>query len=287
MNKFHCGHFAVITHCLSAAEAILHTASKAIEGGGGESVPDEQRSKIARDVSAAIKFCSEQGLPDSAHKAGISLLRVTDARPIDVSTLETELRKMQESMWIEVGKHCFLMVNPTMAIYIDQVDIFGPEVTAVFPSAQADLTQAGNCLAADCNTAAVFHLMRAAEIALRALARDRGVSYPRSSVDEQQCGILITSLDTKLNQLRSADKKLWPSETVKNEQIRFYHAATIELRSFNEAWRKHVCHAGGDSFYDHHQAISVFEHVRSFMQMLASKISEHSVTPEYWTDESS
>lgn len=96
--------------------------------------------------------------------------------------------------------------------------------------------------------------------------------------------MLITSLDAKLSALRSANKTNWPSEAVKTEQIRFYHAATIELRSFNEAWRKHVCHAGGDSFYDSHQALSIFDHVGNFMRSLAPKVSEASVTSEYWTD---
>jgi hypothetical protein len=230
-----------------------------------------------------MKFCNESGLPDSAERIRISLTRFTDGQRLDVSNIATELRIIQESMWVEAGKYCFLMVPPEMKWHVDRADLFGPDVAAAFPSAQADLTQAGNCLAADCNTGAVFHLMRAAEIALRALARDRGVSYPSSSVDEQQCGTLITSLDSKLNALRGANKNLWPSESVKNEQIRFYHTATIELRSFNEAWRKHVCHAGGDSFYDKHQARSVFEHVRAFMQALAQKISETQTTPEYWS----
>ena len=37
-----------------------------------------------------------------------------------------------------------------------------------------DIREAGNCMAADCNTAAVFHLMRAVEWGLRALCVDLG-----------------------------------------------------------------------------------------------------------------
>ena len=76
--------------------------------------------------------------------------------------------------------------------------------------------------------------------------------------------------------------KCWPSESVKNGQIQFYHLAIIEFRSFNEAWRKHVAHASADAFYDNDYALSVFSHVRLFMQTLAPVISESKTTPEYW-----
>jgi hypothetical protein len=234
-------------------------------------------------VEFAKAFCIRSGLTEAAQKITTSLFYLQGKSPMNISAVGNELRNIQESVMKEASKHQFLKIALDRTGLVDNRDLFGLEVTLAFPSAQADITQAGNCLAAECTTAAVFHLMRAAEIALRALAKDRSVAYPQSSVDEQQCGTLITSLDSKLSALRSADKKLWPSESLKNEQIRFYHAATIELRSFNEAWRKHVCHAGGDSFYDRHQAMSVFEHVRTFMQTLAPRISESGGTPEHWT----
>ena len=197
--------------------------------------------------------------------------------------LESEIRHIKESLMVDLSADCFVRIEKHLAGLIDNEELLGPKVSVAFPSVLRDAKEAGNCLATDCNTAAVFHLMRVAEIGLRALAKDRNVSYPHSSVDDQQCGTIITSLDSKLNALRGADKKLWPSEAIKNEQIRFYHSATIELRSFNEAWRKHVCHGDAAAFYDSNQALSIFTHVRAFMQLLASRITEFSTTPEYWT----
>lgn len=198
----------------------------------------------------------------------------------DVSTMASQLYNLKVLLIKDLQEQKFLRVADDRFSYIDTNELFGDAVKKAFPSSTQDVKEASNCLGIECNTAAVFHLMRAAEIALRVLALDRGVSYPNSSVDDQQCGVLIVSLDTKLKDLRAADKKLWPSESIKSEQIRFYHAASIELRSFNEAWRKHVAHAG--YFYDRDEAVSIFNHVRKFMQILAPKISEVSVTPEYW-----
>ncbi len=230
--------------------------------------------------------CEEAGFLDSASKISFSLSAINrdtrDTSPL-ASAIKPELRGIQESISLDCAKNRFLRVPYDVIPYMGAIGLFGDKVSERFPSAVRDIQEAGTCLVSGCGTAAVFHLMRAAEIALRALANDRAITYPHSSVDEQQCGALIVSLDSKLNALRGADKKLWPSESVKNEQIRFYHAATIEFRSFNEAWRKQVCHAGSGSFYDHHQALSIFEHVKTFMQLLAPRISEFSVTPEYWT----
>lgn len=213
---------------------------------------------------------------------GLALRRLRDPIRPDLSSIASELSHVCDTLTTEAAERAFLQVMPDRTMLVDKAALFGDDVLFAFPSAQSDLKEAGNCLACECNTAAVFHLMRASEVALRALAKDRLLTYPNSSVDEQQCGTLITSLDSKLNALRGSDKKLWPSEAIKNEQIRFYHTAAIEFRSFNEAWRKHVAHAGADAFYDRSQAYSIFEHVKRFMQILSTKIGENVTTPEYW-----
>ena len=85
--------------------------------------------------------------------------------------------------------------------------------------------------------------------------------------------------------MRKADAKLWPSKDIKDAQIKFYHSALAEFRDFNEAWRKHMAHAHEGAFYDRHQALSILDHVRSFMNVLAPRVSELSATPLYWVTE--
>jgi|SRR5579871_2905371 len=233
------------------------------------------------DISAS---CKKLGFFDSCAKIRSSITAIVGDKsefPL-TAAVKPELRGIQESIWSECGKLLLLRIPSDLIDYLTSSDLLGSQVVETFPSSVRDIHEAGLCIVAGRNTAAVFHLMRAAEIALRALAHDRQVTYPNSSVDEQQCGKLIMALDAKLSGLRAADKRCWPSEKVKNAQIRFYHLALIEFRSFNEAWRKHVCHAGAESFYDRDQAISIFDHVSTFMIVLSQKISEHSSTPEFW-----
>jgi len=91
----------------------------------------------------------------------------------------------------ELKKRKFLRVSDHTSRYLDREHLFGEAVSAAFPSAANDIKGAGNCLAAECPTAAVFHLMRAAEVCLRSLAVDRGVQYPNATVASQQVGNLV------------------------------------------------------------------------------------------------
>jgi hypothetical protein len=183
----------------------------------------------------------------------------------------------------ELRKRRFLDVRPDRCEYLEQEALFGVKVNDQFRSASRDIKEAGNCLAAENGTGAVFHLMRAAEVALRVLAIDRGVQYPDASVNSKQVGDLLSALDGKMSGLRLADGKLWPSRDIKDAQLNFYHRAIVEFRDFNEAWRKHMAHAHEGSFYDRDQALSIFKHVKECMCVLAEKISESATTPLYWT----
>ena len=175
-----------------------------------------------------------------------------------------------------------LLIASDRVELIDRDELFGARVKEMFGSATKDIREAGNCLAAECNTAAVFHLMRASEIALRALARDRNVSFKDKPLELKQWGELLGVLETIVKDLREGDSKRWHSMEVREVQIRFYNEVLQEFRGFNEAWRKHLSHGRADSIYDRDYAMSVFKHVRAFMQKLASKINETVATEQYW-----
>lgn len=179
----------------------------------------------------------------------------------------------------------FLRVDADMAGFVDTNHLFGGDVSVAFPSATKDIREAGNCLAAECTTAAVFHLMRAAEVALRAVAVDRNISFAKKPLDQQEWGSILIALDTELKERVGESRSLWLKPEFREAQTRFYAEMINELRGFNEAWRKHVAHAGLDAFCDREYAQSVMTHVRNFMQKAASRISETKTMPKYWDAE--
>ncbi len=59
-----------------------------------------------------------------------------------------------------------------------------------------------------------------------------------------------------------------PKGAVKAAQLELYSSIALEFRHFREAYRNHVTHSR--THYDEREAVRVFEHVRSFMQELAT-----------------
>jgi hypothetical protein len=75
----------------------------------------------------------------------------------------------------------FLFVSEHLAKYHDL--ILPSIITTAFPFASKELVEAGNCLAASLYTASVFHSMRGAEIGLRVLGIELGVSFPDKPIE--------------------------------------------------------------------------------------------------------
>lgn len=75
---------------------------------------------------------------------------------------------------IALNHRKFFEPEPQYARYFENPKLFGEQVFAAFPSATDDITEAGTCLAFERATACVMHLMRACEVALRALASSVG-----------------------------------------------------------------------------------------------------------------
>jgi len=213
----------------------------------------------------------------------IKLARHQWDRPLlDVSGSCEIFHRLQIDIIGELENIQFLKIADDRAGFIDKDRLFGEQVYGAFSSAREDIKEAGNCLAAECGTAAVFHMMRTCEVGLRALARDRNIEFKDKPLEMKEWGQIVPKLDAVLKEMRLSDTHNWRIPEIKEAQIHFYSELMPDARSFNEAWRRHLSHADTKAFYDRDYAASIMGHVKSFMQRLAAKISEHQCTPEYW-----
>ena len=97
--------------------------------------------------------------------------------------------------------------------------------------------------------------MRILEHELNALAKSVDIDF-----DVQQWNTIIEQIEGKITSLR----KVLPRGMDKNEKKEFLY--------FKGGWRNYISHNRGT--YDEHQAASVLEHTRSFMNHLAIQLSE-------------
>jgi hypothetical protein len=261
-------------------------------GQGNQPITEIQKQRAERAMELADKFFTIVEMPDCLQ--AVRTAKTQWNRPMLDSSAANEItyrlgldlvNALQNRQFLRVADDRSNLLlhargdEPNFGV----VEVFGDSVGASFPSAARDIEEAGNCLAAECNTAAVFHLMRAAEVALRAIAIDRQVAFASKPIDQQEWGTILGALEGRLKELRLDDGKNWASLEFKDTQIQFYNETVQELRGFNEAWRRYLSHADPQAFYDHDDAAGVFKHVKKFMQKLAPKIGEATTTPKYWT----
>jgi len=282
MNRLNMG---TLSACISAFSS-LEMGAFALAHSNQPDLATETADVIAKSIEAvmqAIRECESAEILDAVATLKRIHIHISNvaARP-SAAALEAELRHAKECVISSLSSRALLYIGDDRKGLLEQEQLFGARAYDAYRSARKDITEAGNCLASECNTAAVFHLMRSAEVALRALARDRGVSFKDKPLENKEWGQILGSLESKVGGLREAPRSKWPRAEVRDDQIRFYGEVIQELRGFNDAWRRHVSHADTEAFYNRDDAFGIFKHVRSFMQKLSEKISENDVTAELW-----
>lgn len=255
----------------------------AAQGKGSPYPPDDIVETIKEHLKTARELCVAVGFNQATHVIGFILVHWNDDDPRkDYSTLNAQLLSVRDAIFHDHWQWKFVAVNPSYTKYIDNDTLFGEQVHAAFPDSCKDICEAGNCLAAGCGTACVFHLMRAAEFTLRSLARDRQIAFSDKPLEEKEWGQILTALEAALRDLRNESAKTWSDPSFRDSQIRFYNEVIQEFRTFNEAWRRHLAHADIHAFYEPEDAAHVMRHVSKFMSKLATKISQQAVTPKFW-----
>jgi hypothetical protein len=163
-------------------------------------------------------------------------------------------------------------IEKSKAQYFEQDDLFGEPGKPFKPLASdainAEIKAAGNCLAADLNTAAVFHLMRVAEHGLHALAVHLG-AWPatQTALKYSEWGRVLEAIGKELNDRRRA---LPPGRgSAKEKEQMFYDGLLADLAYFLHD-RNPVSHLRGH--YEADEALPVLRKVGDFIKRLPPKV---------------
>jgi len=178
--------------------------------------------------------------------------RIETAREADADAIVTILVMLRVGILGQIERGTFFMLDSSRAGLCDARAPFGDDVADRFPEAVVDVYEGAQCFAFERYTAAVFHLMRAAEYALRSLATELGVD----SVEQRDFGQLVQQSRAKHDSTNSRD----PAKQRTAEAL-----AGLDL--FKDAWRNPVAHAR--DHYDEHRASDVWNGVRAFMKTLS------------------
>jgi hypothetical protein len=212
-----------------------------------------QQLEMARSLKRAERLKGKLEYP--------ALLSYTD--------YEVELRTLREAMEDDANE-CFFYSYPKAKVHLLQsAKDQWKNTNEKFESARKEILQAVDCFACNHWTASVFHLMRIAEYGLRALARERGVTFPKARVELEWADWqnLIDGIKTKVELL--AKKRRGAK---RGAALEFYRGALGSFEGFKDAFRNEVMHSRVS--YDEGKALSCLNNVRDFMERLAAKIGE-------------
>jgi hypothetical protein len=157
----------------------------------GTHVNEAVREDLLKILSEADRQCKNLELAKTGAVLAAFKLQLKSSPPISsYQTIHSQLSSVLYSVQDELRSRTFAFIPESKAAFFEQGALFSEAVNQSFPSAKSHLKSAGNCLAADLHTAAVFHLMCVAELGLRALSKKLHVSKIRKTVPHDRTGDL-------------------------------------------------------------------------------------------------
>ena len=241
----------------SANDEVKRSGTDCLMGAG-------KRLEIQIILDIKEKLCRKFGLEMTAARMAQFKDRLGSEYDCPYLIIASEIGSIAETMSKEAGEKKFAFIPALNARFFEQEKLFGETVHAAFPETRQDIKDAGNCFAADLNTAAVFHLMRVAEIGLRKLAKPLKIKLS-CQIEFATWGNVMTAIDNELQKIKST-----PRTKARDKKLQHYSQLLLDIRAFQHLWRDPVSHLRGR--YDELQARSAFNHVRDFMQKLAEDL---------------
>jgi hypothetical protein len=198
-------------------------------------------------------------------------------RAVSCDEYRNEARTLRESIEDGIKKRSFLYIQNDRAKLVESMAIDWQKTIIAFKTtAKHEIGFAIRCYITGNPTACVFHLMRAAEIGLRALATERRVTLaknrPLAWADWQE---LLDGINKKVRTI--ASKRRGPA---REKALVFYQGILGEFEAFKDVYRNNVMHSR--ETYDMPRALSVLNHVREFMERLSDKIAEDTTKQIKW-----
>jgi hypothetical protein len=234
---------------------------------------EDESEKLYEAFRQAFRDCHDQGVLDADSRMlfamAISRLHRREYTSLSLTMVLDDLRW---KLITRLNAIKFALIREESVGYFEQEELFGSEVHKAFPEARADIKDAGNCIAADLCTAAVYQLMRVAELGLRRLARklkvklkDRRGPQPITFADWEK---IIAGCKTCIDAARA----MKPTGPKRQAALERYCDIADHCLFMKDIWRNSAAHVRKP--YSRSEAIAAFERVRDFMRSAVSVLGE-------------
>ncbi len=241
---------------------------------GASEVSAGDKEHVHALADSVAKDCAALGLTNCAAIAGDLRWRTSGNGTCTYERASTLLDTISDLVGLAFGTERFVFVPTDKHHYFEQDNLFRLGRPHPFPSVRADIKSAGTCLALGLDTAAVYHLMRVAEVGLRALAKHLHVRLKEKK--GKPLPLEYAQWEAVLNGIEQAIEKKYaqpnmPKKT-KSETRAFYNGVWAEFQGFKDMYRNDVMHVR--STCSSSQAAEALQHVGAFMRRLATCVRE-------------
>jgi hypothetical protein len=236
-------------------------------------IADDLRQSTRSQLEAIKRLCVLTGLAFSVDEINFILSQRVDDPKETYIGLRALLDSLTRRMEDEARRGTYLFMPAADAKYYYDHNVrgskrcFSDSVASAFPSAVLDLDKGGQAYAAGCDTACVFHMMRALEHGLRAMAQALRVKFPGKPIEYQTWADVIKEISKKVAAIESK-----PRTKKRDADVEFYGSAAAQFHFFKSAWRNHVMHSR--LVYEHEDAAIVMRHTLEFMEHIAVRLKE-------------
>jgi hypothetical protein len=221
-------------------------------------VPELEREELSKALGDMRKECETLALGDTVNQIEFIESEILQKRTeYSYADELKDLDHLNHSFSSGLRKRIFFRIKNKNGPYFQKDDLLGTKVNTAFPSCATESQDAGNCYALEQYEATAFHSMRILERGLGSLAKKFGVDFSHTNWHNA-----IEEIEKKIRQMNPSFGTDW------KEQQKFCSQAATHFMFLKEGWRNHVMHVR-DVPYDEGRALSVFGHVREFMQALA------------------
>jgi hypothetical protein len=225
-------------------------------------------------AQAIFVGCQALGLTASLQMSERVLSRIRDwpavgdfAAPLatQFDILADEIEHLTLRVQDELAATLMLVIDFQKQEFFKKTDIFGAEVDAAFPSAAFEIDEAGKCYALERSTACAFHLMRALEIAIKAIGKCLNIPDPVKDAD-RNWGAMLRKVKDEM------DRRNRLAQWTRVSDREFFAAIHVTLDAVRNVWRNATMHV--ENKYTLEEAEHILGAVRGFMRKLASRMDE-------------
>jgi hypothetical protein len=220
------------------------------------------RDSVAQVFADVRQLCSEFDLQTARVRADFAL-EALDNDALD--TLGAEVTELVRHLRHDL-QSCSIWPIARNRVWSFRLAL-NDKAAAAFPSAGSDIAEGGRCFGFARYSAAVFHMLRAADPGVRALARAANATAAAAH-EGGDWAPLLALVDARVSVISS-----WPAGTGRAAALEFFQSALSEARSLHDAARK-LANASAAATLEEHQALHVCHTTKDLLGRLSERLTE-------------